>query len=75
MSICVTCGVYFRQSPYNNSAECDTCFSSFTDNMEKRILHSETDYEIQQDSDVRKVINPSGKTQAVFYDRDTNEDM
>ena len=60
MSTCITCGVYYRTSPYNNSLECDSC------------LTVENDSSFYDDSDTANEVNlllsPSGRVRPVFYD-------
>ena len=59
MTICVSCGDYFRTNAWhNNKLECQNCV--FT------LPSMEIDDDV--DVEVNHLLNPTGKTQAVFYD-------
>lgn len=58
MSICVTCGSYYRKSVYNDSAFCESCSDDVVD----------SEYRLEMDL----LQNPSGRVQPVFYD-DTDD--
>lgn len=61
---CVICGNYFKQTAFNQTNECDECVD---------IVLPEIDAETEVD--VELMLNPSGKTRAVFYeDRDAGLD-
>ena len=60
MTICVSCGDYFRTNAWhNNKLECQNCV--FT--LPTSVVGDE-DYEVEKNH----LLNPSGKTPAVFYD-------
>jgi hypothetical protein len=59
MTICITCGDYFRFNAYHsNKLECQNCayqiFSSILDS--------------DDEAEISTLLNPSSKTLAVFYD-------
>jgi hypothetical protein len=54
---CVSCGSYFKQSAFNKSLFCEQCLDIANDTYDQELL-----------DEISQVINPSGKTQAVFYD-------
>jgi hypothetical protein len=58
MAICISCGTYYRLSPYNSSNECDGCYE----------LAPSGAYDPDYNVDVDQIINPSGKTKAYIYD-------
>jgi hypothetical protein len=64
MSTCNICGEYYRLTPYNSSECCDDC-----------CVHAlEPEYLTLDDQlDIDKIMNPSGRVQPVFYD-DTESD-
>jgi len=60
MTICVSCGDYFRTNAWhNNKLECQNC----VDTLPTSVVGDE-DYEVEKNH----LLNPSGKTPAVFYD-------
>lgn len=62
---CVICNNYFKQTPFNQTNECDECVD---------IVLPEIDAETELDFELMK--NPSGRTPAVFYeDRDAQNPM
>ena len=69
MSTCVTCGSYYRKSVYNNSDECNDCLDIAIDILDNE---DQMTYDESTDPDVFSVVNPSGKTRAVFYDHDVD---
>lgn len=54
---CVMCKDYFRRSEYNPTDCCEACIDAADD----------VEYNLD-DVDVQIVLNPTGKTQPVFYD-------
>lgn len=58
---CIYCGDYFKQSAFNTSNECDSCYSTALD----KILFDEDFKE-----EVQHLRNKSSKTRAVFYNDD-----
>lgn len=58
---CLTCGEFFKPSPFNNGPECDDC----TDVLSA--LQSDIELEVEL------LTNKSGRTRAVFYE-DREED-
>jgi hypothetical protein len=58
MAICISCGTYYRLSPYNSSNECDGCYE----------LAPSVTYDAEYNADVEQIVNPSGKTRAYIYD-------
>lgn len=50
---CVQCGSYFKKNMFNSSDTCEDCFDS--------LVYEERDV-------INEVINPSGRTLAVFPD-------
>jgi hypothetical protein len=59
MPNCVTCGAYYRNTPFNQSNECDDCVDQISD------LYEEPENELQT---IREIVYPSGKTPIVRYD-------
>jgi hypothetical protein len=57
MPKCVTCGSRYQLSVYNDTDKCDSCMSLDDEDL----------------SDIDHLVNPSGKTQPIFYD-DLNDD-
>jgi hypothetical protein len=53
---CIICGNYFKKHAFNQTNECDDCVHCVLPEMD-----SETEV------DVGMILNPSGKTPAVFY--------
>jgi hypothetical protein len=60
MTTCVVCEKYFKQSPWNNT---NTCYSCYDDVDE---LPPEIDQEDQLEVDL--LMNPSGHTKGLFYE-------
>ncbi len=58
MAICITCGAYYRLSPYNSSSECDSCYE----------ISPSVAYDDVYSADVEQIVNPTGKTKAYIYD-------
>lgn len=56
MPRCFSCGAKFRQTEYNTSGKCDECFDADTYYID--------DAQVELDL----LVNPSGRTKAVFYD-------
>jgi hypothetical protein len=62
MTTCVTCGEYFRLNPWHqNHLECFGCSDSGKPN------YQDEDLELEKST----LLNPTGKTRAVFYDDDS----
>lgn len=65
MSTCNTCGVYYRLTPFHKDRlNCEDC---------AYLLPNYTPDE-DSDVDIKTILNPSGKTAAVRYDDDVDED-
>ena len=60
--ICITCCSYFKRTLWNNSLECDKC----VDKNDKLVYN--TYIEEDDKVDIDTLVNPTGKTQGVFYD-------
>jgi len=61
MTICVSCGEYFRTNAWhNNKLECQNCVDIISNNI------LDEDYEVEKNH----LLNPSGKTPAVFYENE-----
>jgi hypothetical protein len=59
MTICVSCGEYFRTNAWHNDSNtCQNCYCTLP------IVIQDDDYEVERNH----LLNPSGKTPAVFYD-------
>lgn len=59
MTICVLCGDYYRMNMWHsNRLECQNC----VDTAPKE--YSDEDYQLEKNT----LLNPSGKTQPIFYD-------
>lgn len=64
MTICVSCGDYFRTNAWhNNKNECQNCVDQLP------IEETDEDYVIEKNH----LLNPSGKTPAVFYDSEETD--
>lgn len=60
---CYSCGTKFKQSEYNTSGKCNDCYDD-------DFLYLDDDK-----IDVDLLVNPTGKTKAVFYDDYPDEDQ
>lgn len=61
MTICVTCGDYFRTNAWHNDKQiCQNCVDIVPAALDE-------DYELEK----KHLLNPSGKTPAVFYDNES----
>ena len=60
--ICITCCSYFKRTLWNNSLECDKC----VDKNDKLVYN--TYIEEDDKVDIDTLVNPTGKTQGIFYD-------
>jgi hypothetical protein len=58
MALCLTCGSYYKLSPYNDSNECDSC----VDQLGAPMFDDEDSVEVDH------LLNPSGRTLAKFSD-------
>lgn len=59
MATCVHCGEYFRVSPWNSEGKaCENCVDTLDEPM----------YDPEDQVEVDMLMNPTGVTQAVFYD-------
>lgn len=64
MTICVTCGEYYRLNTWhNNKLECQNCVDILPNS------YVDEDYEVEKTT----LLNPTGKTQPVFYEADSYE--
>lgn len=62
MTICVTCGDYFRNNAWHNDKHvCQNCVDV--------VPQLDEDYELEKNH----LLNPSGKTPAVFYDSEDTD--
>jgi len=59
---CASCGSYFKQSKFNKSMFCEQCLDFANDTYDKEL-----------EDDIAQVLNPSGRTKAVFYDDYAND--
>jgi len=59
---CVSCGSYFKQSQFNKSMFCDQCLDFANDTYDQELTE-----------EIAHVLNPSGRTKAVFYDDSYND--
>ena len=59
---CTNCGNYYRLTPYNDTCFCDDCLAE----QDMADTSSYPDLEVEKNL----LLNPSGKTKAVFYDED-----
>ena len=60
MATCVHCGEYFRVSPWNSEGKaCENCVDTLDEPM----------YDAEDQVEVDMLMNPTGVTQAVFYDQ------
>jgi hypothetical protein len=62
MATCKACGAYFKQSPYNNTNECDDCLDTFEGDSQE--------FDSVYEADILEITNPSGKTRPVFLDNE-----
>ena len=71
--ICVTCGIYFTKDIWSDVKECDRC----VDNQQYSVYNTTCSvnassiysYQSSEDKvDIEVLLNPTGKTQGVFYD-------
>lgn len=53
---CISCGSYFKKTPWNDGVICEDCSDT-----------AYNDYFVDQ-AEIDTIVNPTGKTQAVFYD-------
>ena len=59
MATCVHCGEYFRVSPWDSEGKaCENCVDTLDEPM----------YDAEDQVEVDMLMNPTGVTQAVFYD-------
>jgi len=58
MAQCITCGSYYRRSPYNQTNECDGCVDQVLD----------TSFDEEDQVELSHLMNPTGKTAAKFSD-------
>ena len=59
MTICTTCGDYFRTNAWHNDKHvCQNCYFTVP------TVEEDEDYQIEKNH----LLNPSGKTPAIFYD-------
>jgi hypothetical protein len=66
MTTCVICGEYYRLNSWHSSTvHCQNCVD--LQPINSRI---DSDYKLEKDA----LLNPSGKTKAVFYDDYDRED-
>lgn len=59
MARCTVCNSRYQQTQYNKTDKCESCLVY--------------DYSEEDQLEINNLVNPSGKTQAVFYD-DLNDD-
>ncbi len=55
---CVSCGDYFKRSKHNPTNYCDGCIDAADD----------VQYDPEFEVEVSQLLNPTGKTQPVFYE-------
>lgn len=53
---CVSCGSYFKRTPWTTGNECEDCEAAFVPS------------DVEEKAELDILLNPSGKTQPVFYD-------
>lgn len=61
MPTCVMCKSYYKQSQYNQTANCDACDTEM----------SSDPFEMFDDEDIveiQHILNPTGKTNPIFND-------
>ena len=56
MATCAECKSFFRRSAYNPTNYCEKC------------LDGEEIYDVEDDLDIQKLLNPTGKTPARYSD-------
>lgn len=59
MAQCISCNSYFRKNQFNSSEECESCIDT---------LPSASLFEGEDEVEVQHLLNPSGRTAAVFPD-------
>ena len=55
---CISCGSYFKRSPWNTGSMCENCEDTL-------LLPDDSE---DEKAELNLLMNPSGKTQPVFYD-------
>jgi hypothetical protein len=71
MTTCVICGEYYRlNSWHNNRTTCQNCVDNEFPSGVLVPLYADSEYMLEKD----KLLNPSGRTKAVYYDDYDMED-
>ncbi|MCZ2397803.1 MAG: hypothetical protein LC100_14815 [Chitinophagales bacterium] len=59
MAQCVTCGNYYRRSPYNATNECDSCVD--------QVIGTFSDFDDEDRLEVETLLNPTGRKLPNLY--------